>query len=235
MIEDLESGADRLAHWIAENAWLAGGLLVLVLGSAAGWGGYQSWTRSHEEAASNALSRARVGYMTALGAPPGALVEPELANPKAADAIREEYLEKYRAVAEEHAGTVAGTLALFEAGELLEKLERPEQTEEVWRQALASASGSPGLRGLVQQRIAASQEVREAWAEAAAAHEAAGRIEGYPLRFWALVDAARCYAAAGEPERALALYEEVEAAAPDLNLADHLRAQRRELRAVAAR
>ena len=130
---------------------------------------------------------------------------------------------------------MAGTLALFEAAELLNRLGRPEETEDIWRQALASASGNPGLYGILQQRVAQAHEAHQAWAEAATAHQEAGHPEGYPLRHWALVDAARCYAAAGEPERALELYEEVEREAPDLNLPDHLRAQFRELRAVARR
>jgi tetratricopeptide (TPR) repeat protein len=235
MIEELESAADRLASWIASNAWLVGGVLVVVLGSAGAWGGYRSWSQGREEAASNALDRTRTAYLFAFGAQPGTIEEPELANPALAEAIRDEYVGEFKAVAEEHSGTVAGTLALFEAAELLNRLGRPKQTEEIWRQALASASGNPGLYGILQQRVAQAHEAREAWAEAAAAHQEAGRTAGYPLRYWALVDAARCYATAGEPERALALYEEVEREAPDLNLPDHLRAQFRELRAVARR
>ena len=205
-----------------------------MLGTAGAWGGYRSWSQGREEAASNALDRTRTAYLFAFGAQPGTIEEPELANPALAEAIREEYVGEFKAVAEEHSGTVAGTLALFEAAELLNRLGRPEQTEEIWRQALASASGNPGLYGILQQRVAQAHEARQAWAEAAAAHQEAGRTAGYPLRHWALVDAARCYAAAGEPERALALYEEVEREAPDLNLPDHLRAQFRELRAAVA-
>jgi tetratricopeptide (TPR) repeat protein len=233
MIEEIESAADRMASWIASNAWLVGGVLVVVLGTAGAWGGYHSWSQGREEAASTALDSARTAYLFAFGAQPGAIQEPELANPAVAEAIREEYVAEFKAVAEEHSGTVAGTLALLEAAELLNRLGRAEQTEEIWRQALAEASGNPGLYGILQQRVAQAHEVRQAWAEAAAAHEAAGRTAGYRLRHWAMVDAARCYAAAGEPERALALYEEVEREAPDLNLPDHLRAQFRELRAVA--
>jgi tetratricopeptide (TPR) repeat protein len=235
MIEELESAADRLAHWIASNAWLVGGVLAVVLGTAGAWGGYRSWSQGREQAASNALDRVQTAYLFEFGAEPGATQEPELANPAVAEAIREQYVGEFKALAEEHSGTVAGTLALFEAADLLNRLGRPEQTEEIWRQALASASGKPGLYGILQQRVAQAHEARQAWAEAAAAHEQAGRSVGYPLRQWALVDAARCYAAAGEPERALALYEEVEREAPDLNLPDHLRAQFRELRAVGRR
>jgi len=233
MIEEFESAADRLANWVGHNAWLAGGLLVVVLGTAAAWGGYRSWSQGHEEEASNALDRVQTAYLFAFGAQPGALEEPELANPAAAVAIREEYVEKFGAVAEQYSGTVAGTLALFEEADLLDRLGRPEQTEEIWRQAISSAAGNPGLVGTAQQRLGEAYEERQAWNEAAAAHEQAGRTEGYPLRYWALADAARCYAAAGEPDRALKLYEEVELEAPDLNLPEHLRAEFRELRAVA--
>jgi hypothetical protein len=235
MIEEIEGAADRLARWIADNAWLVGGLLVIVLGTAAAWGGYRSWSQGREDAASNALDRVQTAYLMAFGAQPGAIEEPELANPAAAMAIREEYVAEFNAVAEEHSGTVAGTLALFEAAELLNRLGRPGETEEIWRQALASASGNPGLRGILQQRIAQAHEEHQAWAKAAEAHEQAGRTEGYALRYDALLDAARCFAAAGEKERALALYEEVEREAPDLGLPDHLRTQFRELRAVARR
>jgi len=235
VIEEIEGAAERLANWIAGNAWLVGGLLVVVLGTAAAWGGYQSWSQGREAAASNELDRVQTAYLFAFGAQPGTVEEPELANPAAAAAIREEYVAEFRAVAEDHSGTVAGTLALFEAADLLNRLGRPEETEEIWHQALASASGNPGLHGVLQQRVGQAHEAVQAWAKAAAAHEQAGHTAGYPLRYEALVDAARCYAAAGEPERALALYEEVEREAPDLSLPDHLRAQFRELRAVARR
>lgn len=232
LIEEIESGADRLATWIAENAWPVAGTLAVVLGTTLAWGAYDSWARSREDAASNDLDKARTAYFAALGATPMALEEPELANPAAAGVIREEYLERFQSVAAEHEGTVAGTLALFETAQLLGRLERAEQSDEIWQRALAATSGNPDLRGLVQQRIAEGHESRGEWAAAAGAHEAAGAIASYPLRFWALVDAARCWNAAGESAKALALYERVELEAPDLALPAHLRAQRRELRAV---
>jgi len=232
IIEEFESAADRMAQWVASNVWLVGGLLVAVLATAAALGGYHSWSERCEGAASNALDRVQTAYLFAFGAQPGAIEEPELANPATAAAIREEYVGKFRAVAEEHSGTVAGTAALLEAAQLLARLQRPEEAEEVLRQAVASASGKPGLKGTALQQLAQLHEARGAWAEAAEAHEQAARIRGYPLRQWALVDAARCFAAAGEPKRAVALYDEAEREAPDLTLPDHLRAQRRELRAI---
>jgi len=234
LIEEIESGAERVATWIAENVWTVVITLTVVLGAALAWGIHDSRARGRAEAASNALDAAQSAYFAALGAGPLAREEPELANPAAANEIREEYLERFLAVAEEHAGTVGGTLALFEAAQLQNRLDREEQSDTLWQRALAAASGNPGLRGLVQQRIAETYESRGAWADAARAHEAAGAIEDYPLRYWALVDAARCWKAAGDDSKALELYERVEVAVPDLELPPHLKIQRGELRASQA-
>jgi tetratricopeptide (TPR) repeat protein len=232
VIEELESGAERLAEWIGRHLVPLVIGLVLVIGIAAAWGGWRTWTRSQEEAASNALHRTRTAYLKALGAPPTALEDPELANPKAAEAIREEYVAKFRAVADEHRGTVAGTLALFEIADLLEKLGREEEMADTWQQALDGAAGNPGLQGLLLQRVAEVEEARGDFAAAAAAFERAGDVEGFPLRHWALLEAARCRAAAGDPARALALFDRVTTEAPDLPVPANLRAQFRELRAV---
>ena len=151
-------------------------------------------------------------------------------NPAAADAIREEYLEKFRAVAQEHPGTVAGALALFEVAGLRAALGQREETLDTWQEALATAEGNPGLQGMLHQRIAATYEEAGDWAQAAAAHESAGSLADYPLRYWALVEAARCWRAAGDPVQALALYERVETEAPDLRLPEHLRSEIRDLR-----
>ncbi|MBW2270653.1 MAG: hypothetical protein JRH16_18975 [Deltaproteobacteria bacterium] len=231
IIEELESAAERMAAWIGQNRWLVGGSLALVLGTALAWGGYENYSRIHEEAASNELDKTRSAYFIALGASPTAIQEPVLANPKAAQAIQQDFLERFQGVADEHAGTVAGTLALFEVARLLDKLERGDESGALWDRTLAAASGKPGLAGLLHQQRAEAFEHRGDWSQASAAHESAGDIVEYPLRYWALVEAARCAAAGGEGERALALYERVEREEPELTLPPHLRAQYRELQA----
>lgn len=232
LIEEIEDAADRMANWIGRHAWQLGGALAAVLAAVWGLEAYHDSGREDEAAASLALERTRAAYLMALGAEPGALEAPELANPKAAEAIHEEYLAEFRKVAEAHAGTVAGTLALFETADLLEELGRSDQTAAVWEEALGAAEGNPRLEGMLLQRIGAAHEDGEAWAQAAASYEAASGIEGYPLRYWAMVDAARCWLAAGDRERSLALYERVETEAPDLALPDHNRLELRELRSA---
>jgi tetratricopeptide (TPR) repeat protein len=234
MIEGFESGAERLAHWIGENAFLAGGLLFAVLAVAGGWGGLTSLQRSREAKASVALEQTRSDYLRDMGAAPGDFELPELANPATADRIREEYVEKFQAVADQNRGSVAGTLALFEVAEILDALGREEQVQTVWESALEASAGNDRLTGLLLQRVGESHERRESWSEAAEAHQAAGELEAYPLRYWALLDAARCMVAAGSKQQGLTLYRRVQQESPELPVPDHLRLQFRELEATSA-
>ncbi|MDJ0849150.1 MAG: hypothetical protein QNK04_12295 [Myxococcota bacterium] len=230
-VEEFESAAEKLAGWIAAHAWQVGGTIVFVLAAIWGFESFRGAAAEREGEASQALDATRAAYLRALGAEPGAFEVPELANPDAARAIQEEYLEAFREVAAEHRGTVAGTLALFETAAILEQLGQGDQTAGVWQEALAEAAGNPTLEGLLHQRVAGAHEEAGAWAEAAAAYEAAAALEDFPLRYWAMVDAARCRHAAGQSDQALVLYERVDLEAPDLPLPDHVRAEMRDLRA----
>lgn len=234
MIEGFESGAERLARWIGANAFLSGGLLFAVLALAGGWGAFSSFQKSREAKASLALEQIRGDYLRDMGARPGDIELPELANPATADRIREEYIEKFQAVADQHRGSVAGTLALFELAEILDALGREQQIQAVWESALAASTGNDRLTGLLLQRIGESYERRESWSEAAESHQAAGELEEYPLRYWALLDAARCLVAAGSTQQGLTLYRRVQQESPELPVPDHLRLQFRELEAASA-
>jgi hypothetical protein len=57
-------------------------------------------------------------------------------------------------------------------------------------------------------------------------------VEGYPLRHWALAEAARCLQQAGEIERARELALKLATDAPDLMLPQHLSALLAELRQI---
>jgi hypothetical protein len=110
-LEEIESAGDRLSEWLQENlrlvvAGVAGLLLV------AGLGSYVASSRhTAEQEASSALARTRDDYLSAMGASPGAIEVPELANAEAAAQIRAEYEKRFGEVAAAHPGTVAGTLA----------------------------------------------------------------------------------------------------------------------------
>ncbi|MDH3519497.1 MAG: hypothetical protein OEM49_03495 [Myxococcales bacterium] len=231
-LEEIQDAADRLAEWIREHL-VAVVLTVTVLLVVAGSAQLAfSWGERREQDASAALAALDAAYLSAMGAPPGALEVPELANPAAAAAIRSDYVERYAALAQAHAGTVSGALARLQVGALLSTGGDMEGARAAWETLLEEAPDRDALRGMLLQRIAAIDEDAGRWTEAAARHEAAGALRGYPLRHWALVDAARCLAAAGERERALALYERVEIEAPELRLSEHQRAQIDALRAA---
>jgi tetratricopeptide (TPR) repeat protein len=231
VVEEIESGIERFAGWVGANLWLSVGVVVGALAVVAGVGSYASWQVSREEAASDALDRVRSAYLREMGAAPGALEVPELANPRAAQEIRERYLGEFQAVAESQRGTVAGTLALLESADLLEALERSDEVAAAVAEA-RDAAQNPMLRAMVERRLGYLHEDAGRWSEAAAAHAAAAAVPEYPLRAWALADAARCELSAGRAAEALALYEQLEREAPDLALPDHEAAQLRELRAT---
>jgi tetratricopeptide (TPR) repeat protein len=110
-----------------------------------------------------------------------------------------------------------------------------EQPIEVWREVLGGLPRNSALRALLLTRIAQAEEDAGHWAEAAESHAQAGEIEAFPLRHLALVDAARCFASAGQSDRALELLERVQVEAPEMSLPPHLRGLAAELRASAAR
>jgi len=230
---EIESAADRLGDWLQANlrlvAAVVGGLLI-----ASGIGAWiVSARQGAEQDASAALARTRDDYLSAMGAAPGAIDVPELANQEAAAQIRREYEERFGEVAEEHPGTVAGTLALLERARLATEDGREEDATEVLETALAESPRGP-VRGMVLQRLAQRLEAAGQWEEAAARHEDAAAVSDYPLRGWALADAARCLATAGDPTGALALYDRLEHEFPKLRLPDAERARVLELRAEAS-
>jgi tetratricopeptide (TPR) repeat protein len=234
VIEELESGAEHLAQWIADHRVAVAAAVAAALLIAGAWSGWQSWVGRRESLASNALSDVRSEYLRAMGAAPGDLEVPEPANPEAARSIRQDYAGRFQAVAEKHKGTVAGAMAWMDVAELRDAAGDSELSEQAWKQALAQAPHNPVLEGLLRQRTAQVQEDHGNWAEAAAAHEAAGNLEKFPLRYWALLDAARCFDSAGNSARALELYHRVQQEAPDLPVPAHLRTRFRELEAAQA-
>ncbi len=234
VFDDFESSAERLADWVRRHAVGLGIGLVLAIAGVWGVNAWIGLGERRESEASAALAAARADYLLAMGAPQGSLEVPELANPEAARSIRAEYAARFRQVAEDHAGTVSGTLARLEGLELEAESLDTDARLAALNQALEEVGGREILRAMVRQRIAQVQEEAGRLAEAAASYEAAASIRDYPLRNFAMADAARCFASAGEPQRALALYDQLEAEAPDFQLPEHHRVLRRELRGRAA-
>ncbi len=233
-LDELESWGDRAFEWLETNLKtilsVAGACLVV----AAGYGLWEGKNTRNENAAAEALAKVRDGYLAAMGAAPGAVVVPDLANPAAAAEIRREYAERFRTAAEEHPGTVGGAMAQLEQGQLTAAAGDADAALAIWRAALAELPASSPLAGILNQRLAQALEDSGDWQGAAAAFAAAAANPAFPFRHWAMAEAARCYLQAGQPEQALTLYTQLRAEAPDMELPDHLRLQLRELEVAGA-
>jgi len=230
-LEEIEGVLDRAANWVAANPKPVLILLGIILGGAALVGGGQWWVERQKLTASGAVAEVKFAYFEAMGARPGAVEVPEPANPETARAARERFAGEFAEVAETYAGSAAAADAWIEAGNLRAQLDDPDGAIAAWEAAVESAGSESGARGLALARLAAGYEGAGRWADAADKWELAGGIDGYPLRHQALAFAARARVEAGEPERAMALYDRIETHAPDFDLPPHLLAQRDELRA----
>jgi len=231
-LEEIESLGDRLAEWIGHNPLPILGTGAAVLALAAGVGLFYNQRISALEASSVALAKVRLDYRDAMGASPNAFAIPEPASAKLAREVREEYVGRFEAVAEEHSGGSTASLALLEAGGLQQQLGEQEKAIVLWQAALSHISGETALRGIVLERIAGAQEHLGDFAAAAQSHAEAAELPSYPLRYNALVNAARCLAEAGDIEAAVAAFDRVERESPGLNIAPHTEARLRELRAA---
>ena len=169
---------------------------------------------NERDAAADALAVATSQYRQAMGADPVSGPIPEPANASLARDTREEYVGRFAAVAREHAGTSSGALAWLEAGSLEVELERLEAAAESFGRARDEARGT-AVAALAEIRLATLAEQRGDAANAAARYEAASAIEAYPLRANALADAARCWAQAGEPAKAIEAFNRLETRFPE--------------------
>jgi hypothetical protein len=234
-LHQIEESFDRVSHWVSTNRVPLAIVAAVILVVAAGSDLYRTYRDRSSEEAAEALAEVRAGYLSAMGAEPGALVFAEPANPAVGQAAREKYVQEFEAVGREHAGDAAAALAMLEAGNLHEELGAPHLAMEAWQSGLASAPEGSGLEGLLLRRMARGHEEAGEWAAAAEAYERAGRIEDFPARWSALADAARCRAEAGEPDAALALLSELEAADVLERIPPYTVARLRELRAARER
>ncbi len=229
-LQEIESVFDRVAGWVASNPSRFLALVGVALGTAAVIGGLSWWGERQEAEASTAVARVVAEYRAAMGVPPGSEVIVEPANPEVARAAREEAVEDLLEVAGEHAGSVSALPAYLEAGNLRTELGDLEGALAAWQQGVDQAPGDSAVLGLLLSRLGRGLEEAGRWEEAAATHARAAEIEDYPARHYALADAARSYAEAGDTDQAVALFDRLESEAPEIQIPDHVRARLRELR-----
>jgi len=226
VIEEIEGIAERGAQWIRDHLPLTIAALLIVLGTAAAIGALSAHRTHQAEAASDALDRVTLEFIQAVRADPNSSTAPEPIS----DAIRSEFAAEFGAVAEEHEGTVAAALARLEQGNLSEAAGETDAAIEIWRGASDELDRIPNFQAFFEQRIGHAYESDGRWLEAAESHLSAGAVESYPLRHWALAEAARCLQQAGEAQRAREIALKLAADAPELMLPQHLDAILAELR-----
>jgi tetratricopeptide (TPR) repeat protein len=229
-LDELESASDRLVLWLGERQReiLAGAVGLLLV--AGGWGYMASSSQEANDLADTALSEVQNSYRLAMGASPGGVLVPELANPAAAREIREEFTARYAEVGEAYAGTGAGGVAFLEAGKLEQALGNADAAVAAYRAGLESLAEGDALRGFLWSRMGSVYEETGRWSEAADAYAEAGALTGYAIHAGATAAAIRAHIHAGEPTAALAAAEELARSEPDFVLPQFLRAQLDELR-----
>jgi predicted negative regulator of RcsB-dependent stress response len=230
-LHEIEESFDRLAKWVSEQRIALAIAVAAILAMALGLDLYGSHRTRLEEAGAAALAEARAEFLQAMGAQPGDLVVAEPANPEVARSARETFAKRFEEVGSKHAGTAAAALALLEAGNLYAQLGAPHLAQDAWQAGLESTDGDSALEALLLERTARAHEDAQEWSEAADAHERAGRVERFPARWTALAGAARCRIESGDADAALALFDEIEAAAALDEIPAYTAARLRELRA----
>ena len=211
-IEEIDSFFDRIAERIANNPFPYAAALGTVLVVALIVSVANELRHGARLEASQAVGEVQTAFLEAMGAP---LLTPrfsEPANPETARATRQEYAERLREVADEYSGTAAAAAGRIELGTLLSDLGDEEGARAAWQQAADEAPASSALRAAALFRLAVSLEASD-MAEASNLYETAARIADYPASGGALAHAARTAAEAGQAERALALFAELEAEA----------------------
>lgn len=229
-LRELEESGDRVAEWASENATTILATIAGILLLAGGIGLYVQAGEEARDEAANDLALATTQYRTAMGADPVAGPIPEPANPELAESTRSEFVGRFAEVARAHPGTTAGAVAWLEAGQLQTELGKLEAAAESFARARDGAADS-AIAAIAQTRLANLAEGRGDPATAAAAYEDAAAIEAYPLRAAALADAARCWAQAGNADRALDTFRRLETEYPDEPVAPPVAALVAELRA----
>lgn len=236
-LDSLQTRGDALSDWISQNPApiLAVGGAVLV--AAAIYALATSSVDGNTLEASTAIAQTKNAYRAAMGGSyaGGPAAVPEPANPETAQSLRNEYIERFQALAEENAGSEMASLALVQVSNLRAQLDDIDGALESIRTALEPYGEQDTMRGILLERIALLHERKGDLAAAAEAHLEASAITRYPLRYFALLNAARTQAEADQPDLAIANFDRVTSEAPDLLIPEHTQALLLELKATQSR
>jgi tetratricopeptide (TPR) repeat protein len=234
-LDEIQSRGDDLSEWISENpTTILGGVGAILLVTAI-YGFAVSGFDGSRDKASTEIAALKNEFRIAMGGSySGSMQIPEPANPETARATRQEYIERFQQLAEAHEGTEMGAQALFQIANLRSGLDDTAGAIESYQQALAPYSDDEAMRGIILERIALLHESSGNLEAATQAHLGASEIPSYPLRYFALLNAARTQAEAGLDELAVANFDRVTQESPDLLIPEHTQAMLLELKAERA-
>jgi tetratricopeptide (TPR) repeat protein len=219
----------RGLEWINDHqAEVAAGLIAAILlgGATAGiW----EWLGARERGSAEALAKVEVELVRELGGDPlanngfapallGEIVVPtplEPADQSRATAARETALKSFAAVADEHSGTFAATVAQIRAAEIEVELKRFAEADTRLVALIDGLGSSDPVRGVALHMRGSVLESLDRAQEAAQVYADAGAIEEYPGRIQAWIAAAQTYERLGMRERTLESYDAVRVIAPE--------------------
>jgi tetratricopeptide (TPR) repeat protein len=234
-LDEIQSQGDHLSEWISQNPTLILGVVGAILGVTALYVLVVSGIDGSRQDASTEIAKVKNEFRRAMGGGLTGTIEiPEPANPETARNIREEYIDRFQELAASHEGTEMGGYALIQSANLQSALDDDEASLESYQQALAPFSADEAMRGIILERIAGLHEASGDLEAATTSHLEASEIASYPLRYFALLNAARTQAEAGLDELAIANFERVTQESPDLRIPEHTQAMLLELKAKRA-
>lgn len=229
---EIERESDRIAEWIDENQMMLVGIVGAILVVAAIVGFATSGRESAREEAAASLAELQADYRVAMGAAPTAFEVAEPANPATALAVRTEYVDLFGQLAEENQGNTVGALAALDQSRIMQALGRSAEALATIDAAIAEGSGGARAQAYLQAARASQLEADARWADAAGAWEAAAAGDESLAAEW-LASAARCWAEAGDRDKALAAWARFESLDSPVTIPPYVRARMEELEAGA--
>lgn len=187
---------------------------LLIGGLAAGVG---EWRSRQSDEAQTQLAAIESRFTTAMGANPGEYFVPEPANAEQAAKAREAALVELDAFVAEHRGSDLAAIAGIKSAELEVDLGKLDAADARLAALIAPLGADDAKRAVALRLRAYTLDQRGQTLAAAEAYEGAARVQGYPARGLAWIEAGDCFARAKAPDRAIAAYREALATAPELS------------------
>lgn len=206
-LEEIDSALDRVEAWVSDHPPLVIAIIAGILAVSASFGGYQAYTHHRAARAATAVSSVQQAYLKAMGAPPGSFQVVEPANPETGRTIRKEYAKRFLDAAKAWGGTTAAVRARMQEAQLLEEAGDGAGAVKAWQGAVDAASRGSLLRALALVQLAQGLDQQGQAAQAAAAWQKAGEVKDYPGAALAMAQAARAFADAGDPSKAIQAFK----------------------------